>query len=72
MKLEDVALLVDRYALRYPSSPDAIELDVAGLRIFRQAEPTTFEALVYEPVFCLIVQGQKETVIGTIKSNENG
>ena len=64
MKLEDVAHLVDRYALRSPASSDVIELDVAGLRIFRQPEPTTFEALVYEPVFCLIVQGQKETVIG--------
>ena len=64
MKLEEVAQLADHYASRYPPSEEAIPLEVEGLRIFRQAECTTFQALVYEPVFCLILQGHKETVIG--------
>jgi AraC-like DNA-binding protein len=37
---------------------------VDGLALFRQTLPTTFDAVVYEPLICLILQGEKEIHIG--------
>ncbi|MEO9875626.1 MAG: AraC family transcriptional regulator [Anderseniella sp.] len=64
MKLRDIAEHVDRHALKHPTSEQPIPLAVDGLSIFRQANCTTFEALLYQPIACLILQGSKETVIG--------
>jgi AraC-like DNA-binding protein len=35
-----------------------------NLGIFRQHRPSAFEAAIYEPTICLILQGQKEMVLG--------
>ena len=35
-----------------------------GLHLFRRTEPSTFEATVYDPLICLILQGQKQINIG--------
>ena len=35
-----------------------------GLGILRHPRPTSFEAAVLDPVFCLVLQGRKETVLG--------
>ena len=37
---------------------------VDGLFLLRQLEPTPLEATLYEPVICLILQGQKEVCAG--------
>ena len=37
---------------------------VDGLFLLRQFEPTSLEATLYEPVICLILQGQKEIYAG--------
>lgn len=37
---------------------------VDGLVLFRQKKPSSFEASVYEPVLCLILQGRKEVSLG--------
>lgn len=44
-------------------APQIIE-PLAGLEILRHHRPTSFEAAIYEPVLCLILQGRKETVVG--------
>lgn len=36
-----------------------------GLGLVRRVGTSTFEALVYEPLVCLIVQGQKQTIMGS-------
>jgi len=36
-----------------------------NLGILRQQQPTSFEAAIYEPVVILILQGRKETVLGS-------
>ncbi len=64
MELQELAETVDRHALKHPPSDEAIPLPVDGLSIFRQSSLTTFEALLYRPVVCLILQGSKETVVG--------
>lgn len=35
-----------------------------GLYLLRGTHPTEFEAMVYDPIVCLILQGEKETTIG--------
>jgi AraC-like DNA-binding protein/uncharacterized cupin superfamily protein len=36
----------------------------AGIHLLRECAPTEFEASIYEPVVCLILQGQKMTTVG--------
>ncbi len=35
-----------------------------GFWVLVQTKPTEFEALIYEPTICLILQGQKLTTVG--------
>jgi hypothetical protein len=35
-----------------------------ALGVFRQHRPSSFEAAIYDPVICLILQGRKEMVLG--------
>ncbi|UJR82967.1 AraC family transcriptional regulator [Sandaracinus amylolyticus] len=44
-------------------SPQSVE-PMPGLVLLRHHRRTAFEASIYEPVFCLIVQGRKETTLG--------
>ena len=37
-----------------------------GLGLVKSTEPYGFEAAIYEPLVCLILQGEKETVVGGI------
>ncbi|MEL6349867.1 MAG: AraC family transcriptional regulator [Myxococcota bacterium] len=37
---------------------------VDGLSVGKRTHPHTFEALIYEPLVCLILQGSKHTIIG--------
>ncbi|MBU1243360.1 AraC family transcriptional regulator [Myxococcota bacterium] len=37
-----------------------------GLRLLRQDAPSSFEASLYEPVLCLVLQGRKEVAIGAL------
>jgi len=64
MKLRELAEHVERHAPKHPASDQPIPLPVDGMSIFRQTSCTTFEAMLYQPVACLILQGSKESVIG--------
>ncbi|MFJ9690884.1 AraC family transcriptional regulator N-terminal domain-containing protein [Kitasatospora sp. NPDC101183] len=46
------------------SRPQAVPQPMPGLQILRQNSPTSFQASLYEPVLCLILQGAKEITIG--------
>ncbi|MEZ5839777.1 MAG: AraC family transcriptional regulator [Hyphomicrobiales bacterium] len=37
---------------------------IAGLTVLRQRRPSELRALVYEPVFCLVLQGAKQVLVG--------
>lgn len=43
---------------------DACPTDIAGFTVLRSQAPTAFEAIVYNPLLCLILQGRKETHFG--------
>jgi len=43
----------------------SVRKDAASrLILLRETEPTRFEAVIYEPIVCLILQGEKETTVG--------
>ena len=64
MKTEEIAAQVNRYIDQTGGSDQPIWCDLPGLIVVRHDQPTTFEAALYDPVVCLILQGRKETMIG--------
>ncbi len=62
MSLEQLQSLAERYIGKY-SAVSARQLP--ALHVLRKEEMSEFEAVVYNPVICLILQGSKETHIGT-------
>lgn len=59
--------LAEDAARRLPAaengSPRAVR-PVPGLQILRQSRPGALEALLYEPILCLVLQGGKQVAIG--------
>jgi len=55
-------------ASRYAPAPDdgrpQSVRPIDGLQLLRQDAPSAFEASLYEPVLCLILQGRKQVAIG--------
>lgn len=68
LSLRDELARVSSAALdRIPSKP-ALKAELAtprpGLYVLRQHEASSFEATIYNPMLCLILQGRKEMVFG--------
>ncbi len=61
MPIEALARQVDR--LLTTLGP-AANTQMPGLFLLRETAPTAFDAMVYEPIVCLILQGAKETTVG--------
>ena len=64
MQIDILAKHVEQYAMKYGQMGELTTTGLSNLGIFSKNQKTTFEATCYEPVFCLILQGKKETVIG--------
>lgn len=62
MSVEQLKRLSERYSDHISYNSD---VKLPTISIFRREEVTTFEAIVYNPVICIILQGSKETNIGT-------
>lgn len=60
------------YVKQYNSYGELVTTSIPNLAVFSRDDKTVFEAILYQPAFCLILQGQKETVIGerTIRYSE--
>jgi AraC-like DNA-binding protein len=61
MTIQQLALRLERLSL---SDNSKAESPLPGLSIYRASDPTHIEAMIYEPIVCLIVQGEKETTVG--------
>jgi AraC-like DNA-binding protein len=61
MACQALAERVDRVLKRTGGS---LHDAASGLYLLRETQPTAFDAMVYDPIVCLILQGQKETTIG--------
>jgi len=59
----NLARLIDQSTLYRLESPKNART-LPGLSVLRKESLTSIEAVVYEPVICLILQGRKETSVG--------
>jgi AraC-like DNA-binding protein len=59
----DLARLIDQ-SRRYTQERAAGDQNLPGLTALCRESPSDHEAVVYEPVICLVLQGRKETSIG--------
>lgn len=65
MDLADLAKLAAHQLPRLNGHASQYMRPLKNLGILRHHRPTSFEAAIYEPVVILILQGRKETVLGT-------
>lgn len=61
MTIQQLALHLERLSV---SENSKAESPLPGLSVYRAGRPTRIEATIYEPIVCLIVQGEKQTTIG--------
>jgi AraC-like DNA-binding protein len=62
-----VERLIEQASRRVPAAENGREQaarPIADLQVLRQNVPSSFEASLYEPVLCLILQGGKQVAIG--------
>ncbi|MEP3280483.1 MAG: AraC family transcriptional regulator [Stappiaceae bacterium] len=64
MSHSDLIADIEVLASRYKETVDAIPTGVDSLVALCKRKTTTFETTLYQPVFCLVLQGQKETWLG--------
>lgn len=64
MGLSELELLAERHLPLRSGSLVENAQPMPGLLILRHLRPTTLEATIYEPVICLILRGEKETILG--------
>lgn len=64
MAMDALVKKVSRFAATRGVEGSIYPTDVAGLSVLYDEQPTRLEAMVYDPVVCLVLQGRKETHIG--------
>jgi len=65
MDVDAIAALATRLLPRPTGQEMQYVRPLKGIGLLRQLRPTSFEAAIYEPVVILILQGRKETILGT-------
>ncbi|GLQ55471.1 AraC family transcriptional regulator [Devosia nitrariae] len=64
MTIEDLAYRVLAYADAQGVGDAPSITDVPGLKVSRQRRPTALAPVLYEPIFCLVLQGAKQALHG--------
>jgi len=64
VNLAELARLAARQFPRLDGRASQYVRPLRNLGVFRQHRPSSFEAAIYEPVICLILQGRKQLVLG--------
>jgi AraC-like DNA-binding protein len=62
--LEALVEQASRHLSAHGRGRSQVARPMAGLQLLRQDAPSAFEASLYEPVLCLILQGRKQVSIG--------
>jgi AraC-like DNA-binding protein len=65
MSWEELVAQASRRALSAENGRQQAVPPMAGLVLLREDSPSSFEASLYEPVLCLILQGRKQVSIGS-------
>ncbi|MDJ0708107.1 MAG: AraC family transcriptional regulator [Leptolyngbyaceae cyanobacterium MO_188.B28] len=69
LQTQDLINRVCAYSGRQCPTEDTCPTDLPGLMILRSRRPTSLQTILYKPLLCLILQGRKETYIGTRQIN---
>lgn len=65
MQVEDLARKVLELADILNAGDEPTPTGIAGLDLVRQRSPSEIYPVVYQPIFCLVLQGAKETYLGS-------
>ncbi len=65
MQVEDLARKVLEFADNRKAGDEPTPTGVTGLDLVRQRAPSEIYPVVYQPIFCLVLQGAKETYLGS-------
>lgn len=65
MQVEDLARKVAEYADSRKAGNEPLQVGFGGLELVRQREPSDVYPVIYQPIFCLVLQGAKETYLGS-------
>jgi len=69
MNIDNLILQNENFFLSAYGKTAGIVSILPDLTLLRHTHPTELEAVVYNPVLCLILQGRKETTVGTKSVN---
>ncbi len=64
MNLERLTYAVIDYADAKGADSAPLDTAVEGLSVVRSFAPTELEAVIYQPIFCLVLQGAKQAFLG--------
>ncbi|MGV3619624.1 MAG: AraC family transcriptional regulator N-terminal domain-containing protein [Archangium sp.] len=64
MDIEQLAQQASKFIPMQVGTAQQLVQPLPGLKLLREHRPTEFTASIYQPVFCLIVQGAKQTTLG--------
>ncbi|MBN9066850.1 MAG: AraC family transcriptional regulator [Rhizobiales bacterium] len=64
MEADNIARRVLDFADRNGAGELPLETGVGGLSVMRQRSPGVLKPVLYQPVFCLVLQGAKQALIG--------
>lgn len=64
MHLDALATQAAKFIPTQRGDAQQVVTPLPGLKLLREHRPTEFNASIYQPVFCLIVQGAKQTTLG--------
>lgn len=64
VSIADLELQAERHLPAQNGSDIEMARPMPGLLILRHLRPTTLEATIYDPVICLILRGEKQTMLG--------
>jgi AraC-like DNA-binding protein len=65
MDIADLTRRVIAHADLHQATGDPLAFDIAGLSLVRQRSPTVFTPVLYQPLLCLVLQGAKQSSLGT-------
>lgn len=65
MQTDSLVRKIIDYADDNNAGGDPFPVGVAGMTLVRQRQPTLIYPVVYQPIFCLVLQGEKQTYLGS-------
>ncbi len=65
MQADELIRKVVAFADDHGAGGDPFPVGAGGMTLVRQRRPTLIYPIVYQPIFCLVLQGEKQTYLGS-------